>query len=121
MSKVKSFSALFACICLINSYSGCTYDNAEELYGKQECETESVSFSSDIWPLISNNCAISGCHVNGQQLPTLENYQQISQNAQTIKTKTGNGTMPPDGSGKSLTLEEINQIACWVDSGTQNN
>ena len=109
------------CFVLVLIYSGCAYDNAEELNGKQDCESESISFSNDIAPLISANCAIAGCHVNGQQLPTLENYQQISQNAQTIKTKTGNGTMPPDGSGKSLTLEEINQIACWVDSGTQNN
>jgi hypothetical protein len=100
---------------------GCAYDNAEDLYGKPDCGPESVSFSNNIAPLISGNCAISGCHVDGLQLPTLENYQQISQNAQAIKTKTGNGTMPPAGSGKSLTLEEINQIACWVESGAQDN
>jgi uncharacterized membrane protein len=121
MKRRYGISVKVICFFLSLTYAGCTYDNAEELHGKQDCGPESVSFSNNIAPLISTNCALSGCHVSGQQLPVLENYQQISQNAQAVKTKTGNGTMPPDGSGKSLTLEEINQIACWVDSGSQNN
>lgn len=118
-SSAKYIKAFWGILIIL--YSACTYDNAEELYGKPECTPESVSFSNDIMPLISANCAISGCHIGGQQLPTLENYDQITQNAQAIKTNTGNGTMPPAGSGKSLTLEQINLIACWVDSGSPNN
>lgn len=102
-------------------YSGCAYDNAQDLYGEKECESGSISFSHDITPIIATNCAVSGCHVSGQQLPTLQNFQQISANAQKIKSMTGSGAMPPSGSGKSLTIEEINQLSCWVDSGSPDN
>jgi len=114
MKHTLTFALLFI-------FGGCTYDNAEELYGESECQQNGVSFARTIAPIIQNNCAISGCHVNGRQLPTLENYDQIAANAQRIRFRTSNGTMPPASSGKSLTQEEIDQINCWVESGTPEN
>jgi len=99
----------------------CAYDNMEDLYGEEMCPPEGTSFSQTIAPIVESNCAISGCHVNGQQLPTLETYEQISANSIRVKARTSNGTMPPPGSGLSLTLEEIDAIACWVDAGAPNN
>ena len=101
--------------------SSCTYDNVEELYGKKECPPGGTSFSQTIAPIINLNCAISGCHVNGQQLPTLANYEQISMNALKIKEWTSAGIMPPATSGKSLSPDEISAIACWVDAGALEN
>jgi len=101
--------------------ASCAYDNAVELYGEQTCPPGGTSFSQTIHPIINSNCAISGCHVNGQQLPTLENYTQISSTAAKIKARTSNGTMPPSNSGKSLSPEEIDAIACWVDAGAPEN
>jgi hypothetical protein len=105
-------------ICLPMS---CAYDNVEDLYGSEDCPPGSISYSATIAPIISSNCAVSGCHANGQQIPTLESYNQISMNSGRIKTRTSNGTMPPPGSGMSLTVEEIEAIACWVDSGAPEN
>jgi uncharacterized membrane protein len=99
----------------------CAYDNAEDLYGKVECPPGGVSFTDTIDPIISMNCAVSGCHVNGNQLPALETYEQIAANAETVKGKTSNGTMPPPASGISLSQEEINVIACWVEAGAPQN
>ncbi len=99
----------------------CAYDNAEDLYGKTECPPEGVSFSTTITPIIGSNCAVSGCHIHGQQLPTLESYDQISANAAAIKLRTNNGTMPPSTSGKSLSGEEITLISCWIESGSPDN
>ena len=99
----------------------CAYDNAEDLYGENDCPPGGVSFSATIAPIISSNCAVSGCHVDGQQLPTLETYEQISTNANRVKIRTSNGTMPPPASGKSLSVDEIEAIACWVDAGAQDN
>ena len=101
--------------------SSCAYDNAEELFGEKECPPGGTSFSQTIAPIINSNCAVSGCHVNGQQLPTLETYAQTSSNANKIKNRTSNGTMPPPTSGLTLSLEEIEAIACWVDSGSPDN
>jgi hypothetical protein len=110
---------LFASIAVF--IGACAYDNAEDLYGKPECPPNAVSFSQSVAPLIENNCAIAGCHVNGQQLPTLESYGQIAANAEKIKLRTGNGTMPPASSGRSLSGEEISLISCWVESGAPDN
>ena len=99
----------------------CTYDNAEELYGTRECEPDEISFSEDIMPIIATNCAIAGCHVSGQQRPTLENYGQISANAERVEFRTSNGTMPPSTSGLRLSQDEINAISCWVDAGAPEN
>lgn len=99
----------------------CAYDNAEELYGEQECPPGGTSFSQTVSPIIESNCAVSGCHVTGQQLPTLETYDQIAANASRVKARTSNGTMPPPTSMYSLTQQEIDDIACWVDAGAPDN
>ena len=44
------------------------------------------NFDQTIKPIIESNCAVSGCHVKGQQQPTLESYEQIVYNAKKIKT-----------------------------------
>ncbi|HVU93579.1 MAG TPA: hypothetical protein VHE34_00065 [Puia sp.] len=40
-----------------------------------------VSFSKDLQPIFSTNCALSGCHVAGSQMPYLTpdvSYQQLT-------------------------------------------
>ena len=40
-----------------------------------------VSFSQDLQPIFSTNCALSGCHVSGGQMPYLTpdvSYQQLT-------------------------------------------
>jgi hypothetical protein len=76
-----------------------------------------ISYSTSIDPIISTNCAITGCH-NGTQFPDFRNFENIQKNAAQIKTLTGNRTMPEDG---SLTQAEIDMIACWVDDGAVAN
>jgi len=76
-----------------------------------------VSFASEISPIIAANCAISGCH-NGSQFPDFTILSNIQSNAERIKIRTSNMSMPI---GRSLTQQQIDQIACWVDDGAPNN
>lgn len=101
--------------------NSCAYDNAEDLYGEIACPPEGVSYSSTIEPLISTHCAIPGCHVRGNQLPELTDYEKISANASKIKEMTSSGIMPPETSGMILTKQEIDDIICWVDAGAPEN
>lgn len=89
-----------------------------ELTASVEAE---ISFSARISDIISTNCAVSGCHVAGTGLPNFAEKQTILNRAGAIKTRTGSGAMPPPSSGQSLTDEQIEAIACWVDSGAPDN
>lgn len=75
-----------------------------------------INFDATIKPILNANCNISGCH-NGD-LGASRNFnvfQTVVTNAQNIKLRTQNRTMPPTG---SLSQEEIDLIACWVDGGS---
>lgn len=76
-----------------------------------------VKLSTDIMPIINNDCAISGCH-NGSVSPNLTTSSAVVQNADRIKNETQARTMPRN---RSLTQNEIDLIACWVDGGASNN
>lgn len=86
-----------------------------------------VSFSSDLQPIFSANCALSGCHVNGSQTPYLSadvSYQQLLGGfVNTIKPDQSelyiqiNGNMQvhiPDAA-------ERQKIYDWIRNGAPNN
>ncbi len=96
----------------------CTYDVEEEQEPQlppNDCAT--VSFNADVQPIIAANCAVSGCH-DGTRFPNLTTVAGVQQNAQRIKIRTGNRSMPI---GRTLTSEQIEKITCWVDAGALNN
>ena len=66
--------------------------------------------------IISSNCAVSGCH-SGSVFPNMTVDANIQSQAARIKARTSATTMPPSGSGFSLTQQEIDEITCWVDDG----
>ncbi len=78
-----------------------------------------VSFNAQIKPIINTKCALSGCH-NGDNGANRNwtVFSNVKANAANIKTLTGNRTMPQTG---SLTQDQIDLIACWVDDGAQDN
>lgn len=95
---------------------------------KDGCTTETtavvhsnVSFSNTISNIISTNCAVSGCHNGNSALPNFTDKEVIFARAQGIKNRTSAKTMPPPSSGRSLSEEEIEQIACWVNDGASDN
>jgi hypothetical protein len=86
-----------------------------------------VSFSNDLQPIFTTNCALSGCHVNGSQMPYLSadvSYQQLLGGfINTIKPDQSelylqiNGNMQvhiPDAA-------ERQKIYDWIRNGSPNN
>jgi len=80
-----------------------------------------VSYISDIRPILDTNCQVSGCHGSNPGIPSWATYETVSASAGSIKSRTGSGSMPPASSGKSVTDEQVQLIADWVDDGAQNN
>lgn len=78
-----------------------------------------VSFVSEIESIITANCAVSNCHVSGTGLPDFTVFSNVQNVASQIKSRTQSGNMPPGG--RSITQDEIDFIACWVDDGAPNN
>ncbi len=85
---------------------------------------DAVTYTKDISPIIYNNCTV--CHRDGEIGPfPLTNFEEVRDEAYTIRSVTRKGTMPPwmpeRGFGKflgerSLTDQEIETIAQWVEA-----
>lgn len=111
-----------------NTFSGLTAgthtvvikDNLDCEFTEEVEVLSGISFETHISSIMSNSCAVSGCHNGDTGLPDFRDLSVIQDKAGLIKTKTGNGTMPPQGSG-SLTQEQKDRIACWVDDGALDN
>ena len=80
-----------------------------------------TSYLNEVSPIISANCAVSGCHDGQSGPPDWTNFDNVQNNADNIQARTTNRTMPPGGSGFELTDEQIELISCWVEDGAPNN
>jgi len=78
-----------------------------------------TSLMDEVMPIITANCAVSGCHDGNSGVISWADANNVIANAVNIKTRTGNGTMPPGD--RTITDDEIQTIACWVDDGAENN
>mgnify|MGYP001819713217 CR=1 FL=1 len=102
-------------------FGSCAYDNEEELFGEASCQPD-ISYQQTILPILTENCSIPGCHDGSNPLlPDWTVFANVQVAAPQIKERTGDRTMPPSNSGKILSAQQVDDIACWVDSGAQNN
>ncbi len=115
---MKHTASIFL-ILAMQGLGGCYYDIEEELYPVDFCETENVTFSGTIKPLIQTRCALPGpCH-GGGQTPNLTTDDAIKQVADggRIKARVIDHVptpMPPTG---PLPPCEIQQIQAWLNAG----
>lgn len=113
--KVKNNNIInWIIACLLFSFISCEY-NVEEEVTSFICSPD-LSFSVTIKPIIDNNCI--QCHDGSYHPYDFRVFSVVENNASMIKQLTQNRVMPKEG---SLTQEEIEQIACWVDNGAPNN
>jgi hypothetical protein len=93
---------------------------SEENIFEPTCTGLTPSFVTDVQPIISSNCAVSGCHTTGSTKGpgALTTYAQISGAKSSISIAIKNGSMPRNG---SLTADEKNQVLCWILNGAPNN
>ncbi|MBX2843648.1 MAG: hypothetical protein KTR26_17900 [Flammeovirgaceae bacterium] len=78
-----------------------------------------VSYNNSVKNIIDTNCAISGCHVAGRNIPDFKEFSNVQKNVATIKLRINNGTMPPGN--RAITSKDIQLITCWVDDGALEN
>jgi len=102
------------------SLTSCENENAEDLFPCEEII--SVSYENDIAPIISQNCSVAGCHVDGglKEDVQFDSYQRLM-----VKVNEGSFrnrvveqmSMPPSG----LPDCDVERIKIWLSEGAQNN
>ena len=102
-------------------FFSCRKDKVQVLPPPEQC-ADTVYFSTQILPMIQNNCI--GCHSlgNGFEIE-LTNHAQISSNADACfnsMTESGGYTLMPYG-GPKLSDSLIDVFNCWVVQGKLNN
>jgi len=127
--KHKSLSeriGVAALLLVAHLLSGCAYNVAEELYpAPKDCDTENISFSANISPLLDRHCI--SCHNNqsAQGGVNLQGYTQVATWAQNGKLYGSVAHLPgfspmPKG-GAKLPACNVEALKAWIDSGFPNN
>lgn len=85
-----------------------------------DCSGAAASYMVTVGPLITSNCATSGCHAAGNTNGpgALTTYAQVKSSSASIRSSVLNGTMPKNS---TLTSAQKNNIICWIDAGAANN
>ena len=130
-NKIRILAGFLVIPFLVLTISGCYYDNEEYLYPTSaECVTDNMSYSTDVWPVVSSTC--TGCH-GGASLAggiPLEDYTDVSAAGAigagnygslygAISHASGNSPMPKNGD--KLSDCTIAKIKAWIDQGSQDN
>lgn len=121
-------------------FYACATDEAEEpqlidlggvtidSLGNEVSFCDTISFSEDVQPIFTKNCAISGCHT-AADAPRLNytTHSIISQNRQLILAaikQEGSFKMPLDPNTWTpfkLSDTDIAIYECWIDNGAKDD
>ena len=101
----------------------CTRDSTP-IPDNSDCMTENITYSEHIESILSTSCALSGCHLAGDNSPRLDGFVR-AQNATgeaaflgSIKHESGFTAMPfPAGTARLETCD-ILTIEAWIEAGT---
>ena len=112
----------------------CKKDTTVDMRTAVSAVTTTVSFSKDIVPILSSNCALSGCHAVGGRMPTLDAndaFNSLSQggfisvaspsSSLVYLWLTGkeSATMPLGGTPNPSNLNNL--MLGWIQQGANNN
>lgn len=120
---IKSVSVLILSSVVFFSCSKDKVD-IDALGGNSNC-LDTVSYASQIEPILNQSCATSGCHAGGAGTNgyDLTNHSSVSANANIILSvirHDGGVTAMPYG-GAQLADSVGQNIECWISQGKLNN
>ena len=120
MRRIKSILLAVAFISA-TLLASCYYDNAEELYGANTCDVSNVDYMTVIKPIITSNCATSGCHVPGtgrKDLTTDQGIADIVNDGRLNSMVIVQRTMPPSQPISTCNIASLRQ---WLNTGASFN
>lgn len=89
----------------------------------------SVSFNTQILPILTANCAKSGCHVPGSQVPFMDSaeaYKNLINGGYVNKVVPNQSIIYQELNGGPMQANipsqaDINLIYYWIENGAPNN
>ncbi len=126
--KVHKIIKLSPCVLLFLALSSCYYDNKEDLFvylDDQPCEFTTISFTTDIVPILDQYCV--SCHRPADQQGgiNLVGYQQAVKYAKDGSlygsANHAAGYVPMPVGTRKIPSCDIQKLKAWIDSGAQNN
>lgn len=123
MQNLRTFSLILFGILLVIA-EACVNHSIDPSI-KVDCTGfKTVSFTNDIQPILTSNCAIEGCH-NGDLGDDLNwtipvNFQEHASEAKrrVALSKANADHMPREG---EISLDQIQLIVCWAEQGAPIN
>lgn len=113
-------------------FNNCAADKLPEPEPPTFCDTTVTSYNLNIKPIIDNNCAYSGCHLDSPVAPG--NYSSyagmevfLSSFEERVifsKDDEEHGMPPfyaPEGRAQDLTEGELELMTCWIEAGFPEN
>lgn len=116
-----------ACMAVIWIFTGCYYDNREELYpvGPGSCDTLDMSFQKDIKPIMDKQCATAGCHASllptGYDLSTYAGVYLLIPSGRFLASIDHTGPFPMPKDLPKMDDCSIAKIAAWIHTGAPDN
>jgi uncharacterized membrane protein len=138
---MKNTILTYASVALIAVNSACKHDPfpydgpSGENPTDKPCDPDTVYFQNQILPLLTSNCAMSGCHdaATAEGDVILTSYQNIMQTADVrpgnpngsdlyeVVTETDPDKRMPPPPAAMLSQEQQQLIYTWIQQGARNN
>lgn len=123
LKKSISFCAVIAAILIAGTQASCYKDSKEALYPSNACDTTNITWNKDIKTIVTNSCALSGCHdassaSGGYALNNYAGVKKMTDNARFLAV-IELGSMPKNSS--KLDPCTINKVRRWINTGALEN
>ncbi len=125
MRKFAFFFAGVFTLGLMISFQSCRKDKVPVIIADPGDCPDTISFATQVEPIMVANCSTSGCHDAASQANgyNLEGHANIATNANDILTviKHEGGMTPMPYNAPKLADSLIQQFECWTAQGKLNN
>lgn len=113
----------FLLVCLSSCYEDVVTPESDP-----NAPPQAVSFSSDLVPIFEKNCAMSGCHGENSNKPTLtaeDAYAELISGGYVNTAVPDNSpiytVVKPGGSMPTLNPSDLQKLLDWIRNGAPNN
>jgi hypothetical protein len=116
---------LFSALLILSIVFSCSKNNEQNLGGANTCNSTNMTFTTDIKPILQNNCFSchgNGLSQNGINFDTYAGVKAVADNGKLVGAIThAAGFLPMPQSAPKLSDCNINKIKDWVNRGALNN